>query len=107
MNPVCSTYGVKLVQKLHEVFLKLKDDLLTLKEEKKRRKYHQREVNMSVCTVCQQRWMVTSNLLRNVPNLKTITCFAGLRWVTILHTSIIFFNLNIFSTLMLLLDYCI
>lgn len=38
LNTVCSTYGVKLIQKLHEVFLKLKDDLFTLKEEKKKRK---------------------------------------------------------------------
>ena len=35
---VCSTYGVKLVQQLHEVLLKLKDDLLTLKEKKKKKK---------------------------------------------------------------------
>lgn len=28
------TYGVKLIQQLHEVFLELKDDFLTLEEEK-------------------------------------------------------------------------
>lgn len=36
-NPVCSTYGVELVQKLHQVLLQLKDDLFTLTEEKKKR----------------------------------------------------------------------
>lgn len=48
MNPVCSTYGVKLVQKLHEVLLELKDDLLTLKEEVKRRTCQYNDVSTSV-----------------------------------------------------------
>ena len=41
---VCSTYGVKLVQKLHEVLLKLKDDLLTLKETKKKKKKKKKNI---------------------------------------------------------------
>lgn len=33
MNVVCPTYCVQLIQKLHEVFLELRDDLFTLKDE--------------------------------------------------------------------------
>lgn len=36
-NNFCSTYGVKLIQKLHEVFLKLEEDLLTLKHTNEKR----------------------------------------------------------------------
>ena len=42
---VC-TYGIKLIEKLHEVFLKLHDDLFTLRDAYKNRNDHQ---ELSTC----------------------------------------------------------